>query len=111
MVISVAVCPIVLPLVLLHAPMPLIGVLTPFVVHVAVHSGEPVCVALAGVVHVVLLPFNATHFVTAWALVVVIAHSIAPMISVFDFIFKLLFVFLQEKPPKKLGGQEVEDNP
>ena len=35
---SVAVWPVELPLVLLHIPIPLIGVLTPFVVHVAAQS-------------------------------------------------------------------------
>ena len=87
--------------------MPLIGVLTPFVVHVAAQS---VCsVYDEGLeVHVVLL-FNATHLVTAWAPVVVIAQSIAPAINIFDFIVLLLF-FLNKKTTKKLGGQEVKNN-
>ena len=59
--------------------------------------------------HVVLL-FKATHFVTAWAPVVVMAHSIAPAINIFDFIVLLLF-FPNKKTTKKLGGQEVKNNP
>ena len=58
--------------------MPLIGVLTPFVVHVAAQS--VCCLYNEGLdVHVVLLLFSATHLVTAWASVVVMAHSIAPV--------------------------------
>ena len=73
--------------------MPLIDVLIPFVVQFASQS---VCSTewLAVVDrHVVLLLFNATHLVTAWA-PVVIAQSTAPVIiKIFDFIVLLLFVF------------------
>ena len=86
--------------------MPLIGVLTPFVVHVDVQSAT--LYPGFSYVHVVLLS-NATHFVTAWAPVVVMAHSIAPAINIFDFIVLLLF-FLNKKTTKNFGGQEVKNN-
>lgn len=87
---SVAVAPFAPPFVLLHIPIPFIGVLTPFVVHVDVQS---VMLSPGDLYeHVVLLLFNATHLVTAWA-PVVIAQSTAPVIKIFDFIVLLLFVF------------------
>ena len=86
---SVAVAPFAPPSVLLHIPIPFIGVLTPFVVHVDVQS---VMLSPGDLYEHVVLLFNATHLVTAWA-PVVIAQSTAPVIKIFDFIVLLLFVF------------------
>ena len=75
---SVAVSPYDSPVVLLHIPMPLIGVLTPFVVHVDV---QPATLSPGFLyVHVVLL-FNATHLVTAWAGWIIMLVNIPARIS------------------------------
>ena len=72
----------------LQAATPLIDVVIPFEVHVFAQSVEyEYDDALSVDVQVVFNVFNATHFVTAWAPVVVIAQSIAPARIIFNFIF------------------------
>ena len=86
----------------LQAATPLIDVVIPFEVHVFAQSVEyEYDDALSVDVQVVFNVFNATHFVTAWAPVAVIAQSIALAIKIFDFIVLLLF-FPNKKTTKNL---------
>ena len=104
---SVAVSPYDSPVVLLHIAIPLIGVLTPFVVHVDVQSATLSPGFLY--VHVVLL-FNATHLVTANAGGARITDT-NPAIMICFVIFLSPFFPVKKKPPEKFGWLEFKNNP
>ena len=93
---SVVVAPVELPAFALHIPMPLIGVLTPFVVHVDVQSA--MFSLGTSYVHVVLL-FNATHLVTANAGGARITDT-NPAIMICFFIFLSPFFLLRKNHQK-----------
>ena len=105
---SVVVAPVELPAFALHIPMPLIGVLTPFVVHVDVQSA--MFSLGTSYVHVVLL-FNATHLVTADAGGAMITDTNPAIIMICFFIFLSPFFPVKKKPPEKFRWLEFKNNP
>ena len=94
----------------LHTPMPMMVVVMPFVVHVALHS-EPLEGA-DGSEHSVVVEFNATHLVTAVAGWIMLVAKIPAMIKCFFIRMPPCFFFrcANEKPPEKIrvvGGSKL----